>query len=236
MITNNKSEAEPDSEDEFYSPSSTPDDIATESHENYIYSYQILLSGNDYIPKCIPHVLHVSPITEEINLLLFIEIGNISVASNLYESFLYLHNLQSVQIQRDVETLRPVFENLDSSIKKLCDALKKSKNNMIETVLKQLNKHWDFMRKKYQEFIKVQSGEALLRGESMTAGLLDIFKEILKVTAYDEEIMKSTQRAANECSKIVMEKLVLFKDFLKVKAMKHFSLGSYPLFKQVFSS
>ncbi|KAI4458729.1 hermansky-pudlak syndrome protein 1 [Holotrichia oblita] len=232
MIMSTKSEVEPDSEDEFYSPSSTPDDniqvIAAESHENYIYSYQILLSGNDYIPKCIPHVLHICPITEGINLLLFIEIGNISVSSNLYESFLYLHNLQSVQIQRDVETLRPVFENLDSSIKKLCDALKKSKNNMIETVLKQLNKHWDFMRKKYQEFIKIQSAEALLRVESMTAGLLDIFREILKITAYDEEVMKSTQGAANECSKIVTEKLVLFEDFLKVKAMKHFSLGSYP--------
>ncbi|GJQ86235.1 hypothetical protein Trydic_g8935 [Trypoxylus dichotomus] len=221
---------EPESEEEFYSPSTTPDNniriLERESHENFIYSYQILLSGNDYIPKCIPHILHVCPITEGINLLLFIETGNIIVSSNLYDSFLYLHNLQSVQIQRDVETLRPVFESLDISIKKLYDALRKIKSNNIEGTLKQLNKYWELMRKKYQEFIKAQSAEALLRAESMTSGLLDIFKEILKLTAYNEELMKSTQAAANESSKIIMEKLSSFDEFLKVKAMKNFSLGS----------
>lgn len=227
-----KSEAETDSEEEFYSPSTTPEEniqnTEPKSHENFIYSYQTLLTGSDFIPKCIPHILHICPITDGINLLLFIEIGNLNVSTNLYDSFLCLQAMQSVQIQRDVETLRPIFDNLDIAIKKLCDALKKIKSSVIEAVLKQLNKQWEFMRKKYQEFIKMQSAEALLRAESMTIGLLDLFKEVLMLTAYDEDLMKSSQSAANESSKIVMEKLSTFEEFLKVKAMTNFSLGSYP--------
>ncbi|XP_018574507.1 Hermansky-Pudlak syndrome 1 protein isoform X2 [Anoplophora glabripennis] len=192
-----------------------------------ISSYQVLLAGPDRYPKCLPHVVHVVPISEGVNLLYLLEIGNPAVAASLYENFCHLHTMQLVQIQRDRETLQPAFENLDLATRRLNDSLKKNKNSAIENSYKQLMKKWEVIRKKYQEYLKNASDEALLRAETLALGFLENLKELLSLTSVDGSILQASRKHVVEAARIVKDKLDTFDEFLKVKSIKNFSLGSY---------
>ncbi|XP_970712.2 BLOC-3 complex member HPS1 isoform X2 [Tribolium castaneum] len=192
-----------------------------------IDSFQILLAGSDPTPSCLSHVVHVVPISEGINLLYLLEVGNVAISSTLYDAFHHLHTMQFIQIQKDVETLRPAFENLELAMKRLNDALRKSKNNSIENSGKQLAKKWEMIRKKYLDFIKSKSDEALLRAETLALGLLENLKQLLGLTSIDEKIVESSQKETVEVAKIVSEKLNSYNEFLKVKSIRNFTLGSY---------
>ncbi|KAK4882940.1 hypothetical protein RN001_006259 [Aquatica leii] len=200
-------ETETDSEEEFYSPSSSPTRIQENKEQSKIHSYQVMLAGNDFTPKCVPHIVYMNSIVDGVNLLLIIEVGNALVSSGLYDAFYHLNAMQIVQIQHDVETLKPAFENLDTAIKKLTDGLKKVKNSMFDLSYKQLLKKWDYMRKKYIEFIKTNSSEALLRAESGTMSFLDILKELLNLTAFDNSVLNSSQVCVKEIVYMVKSKL-----------------------------
>lgn len=219
-------ETESDSDEEFHSPSASPEPETTDK----TFCHQIMLAGSEYIPKCQSHAIYIFPVTEGINIIYIIETGNPTVAASLYESFLYLHIIQTVQIQRDVETLRPAFESFDAAVKKLCEGLKKLKNSTIEQCYKQLLKKWEFTRKKYVEFIKNGSEEALLRAETSVISFLDNLKEILNLTSFDKSFLFANQGHVEEVALVMKDKLGCFNDFLKVKAIKNFSLGSYPFF------
>lgn len=217
-----------ETDEEFYSPSSSPLNCNKISEHMNIYSYQILLSGTEYEPKCIPHIIHIYPICDGVDLVQFLEIGKESISSNLYETFSNLHMMQIVQVQNDTETLRPAFEKLDSSIKRLCEGLKKLKNNNIENCYKHLMKQWDFMRKKYLDFIKNQTHDSLVRAETSTSTLLENLKEVLHLTSYDEKFLLESKKCSVEVAKFVKEKLEYYNDFFKAKVFRNFSLGSYP--------
>lgn len=193
-----------------------------------------MLSGSDYMPKCIPHVVHNTTVAEGVNLLLIIEVGNALISSGLYDTFHYLNVMQIVQIQKDLETMKPAFENLDTAVKKLNDGLKKAKNSSLELSYKQLLKKWEYMRKKYVEFIKTHSNGSLLNAESSTMGVLDTLKELLHLTAFDNSVLNSTQACVKEITKNVSGKLESFNEFFKAKALRNFTLGSYPLFLQLY--
>lgn len=173
-------------------------------------------------------MVHVVPISEGVNLLYLLEIGNPAVAASLYENFCHLHTMQLVQIQRDRDTLQPAFENLDLATRRLNDSLKKNKNSAIESSHKQLIKKWEVIRKKYQEYLKNASDEALLRAETLALGFLENLKELLSLTSVDGSILQASRKHVIEAAKIVKEKLDTFDEFLKVKSIKNFSLGSYP--------
>lgn len=220
-----------DGSEEFYSPSSSPQN--TPEHSLYLKnpnSFQVLLMGNENSPKCLPHVVHIDTLTEGVNLIILIELGTPVISTGLYEAFLYLTIVQNIQMQRDVETLRPAFENLDIAIKKTNDGLKKNKNSAIECCQKKMCAKWDFIRKKYQEFVKNGDSDCILRAESSTISLLDIFKELLILTCFDTTILHSSANKIKEIVKHVDNKLSNFSDFLKVKALKNLSLGQYPFF------
>lgn len=226
----NEAESETDSEEEFYSPSESPvDNKPPDIPVETVHSHQILLAGNEYIPKCIPHMVHISHIAEGVNLIYLLEVGNAIVATSLYEAFLHLHVMQTVQIQHDIETLKPAFENLDLAMKRLCDGLKKVKIGCVEVSYKQLLKRWDFIRKKYMEFIKTASDQALLSAETAVISLLDNLKEILSLTSLDKSLLTSSQAHIPSAATVVKERLLTFYDFLRVKAIRNFTLGSYPL-------
>lgn len=226
-------DSESDSEEEFYSPSSSPlqslniakapDIVPHAMHNN-----QVLLAGADFTPKCIPHAVYIYPVTEGVNLIYLLEVGNAAVSSSIYETFLHMHTIQAIQVQRDIETLKPAFENLDIAIKKLSESLKKIKDSSIETSYKQLMKKWDFMRKKYLEFIKNLSDSALLSVETSTINFLENLRELLNLTAFDKTSIQSCENHITDAASIVSDKLANFNEFLKVKAIRNFSLGSYP--------
>lgn len=221
-------ESETDSDEEFYSPSTSPTPESSQSHK--IFCHQIMLAGSECIPKCQPHAVYIFPITEGVNIVYIIETGNPTIAASLYESFLYLHIIQTVQIQRDVETLRPAYERFDAAVKKLCEGVKRLKNTAIEQSYKQLLKKWEFTRKKYVEFIKNGAEEALLRAETSVIGFLDNLKEVLNLTSFNKSFLLSQQGHVEEAAVVMRGKLDCFNDFLKVKAIRNFSLGSYPFY------
>ncbi|KAJ3653165.1 hypothetical protein Zmor_012429 [Zophobas morio] len=194
--------------------------------ENPLDSLQILLAGSDQTPSCLSHVVHIIPICEGINLLYLLEVGNVAISSGLYEVFHHLHAMQFVQIQRDVETLRPAFENLDLAMKRLNDALKRNKSGASENCAKQLIKKWDIIRRKYLDFIKTNSDEALLRAETLALGFLENLKQLLSLTSIDEKIISLSQKQTLEVAKMVSDKLNTYNEFLKVKSIRNFTLGS----------
>lgn len=128
-----------------------------------------------------------------------------------------------------METLRPVFENLDIAIKKTSDGLKKlSKQPVIETCHKKLLAKWDFMKKKYQEFIKTGDSECILRAESSSGGLLECLRELLAVTCFDTSMLHASSGKISDIGMNINDRLAMFNEFFKAKAMKNLSLGSYP--------
>lgn len=198
-----------------------------------IYSHQVLLSGPESSPKCLPHTIHIVPIDEDLNIIFFLEVGNSALSSSLYETFCHLHIMQQIQVQRDFSVIRPAYENLELAVKRVNDSLKKNKNTAIDSCHKKLVKKWDTMKKKYTEFLKNSSEEALLRAETLALGFLEDLKELLQLTTVNGGILKSSQNHVIEAAKLVSEKLNSIKDFVKVKAMKNFSLGSYPFQKHL---
>lgn len=221
---------ESDISEEFYSPSSSPQNTPEHSLNLHIpNSFQILLMGTDSSPKCLPYVVHIDTLTEGVSLLILIELSNPIASSGLYEAFLYLTVVQNIQMQRDVDTLKPAFENLDIAIKKTNDGIKKLKNITVDLCQKRMMAKWDFIRKKYQEFVKNGDSDCILRAESSTMGLLNILKELLLLVCFDNTIMNSSMERAKEIVKYVDGKLTNFSSFLKVKALRNLSLGQYPL-------
>ncbi|CAH0552941.1 unnamed protein product [Brassicogethes aeneus] len=189
-----------------------------------LYSYKILLAGPELHPKCLPHVVHIVPIIDGVNLIYLLEVGNTAIASSLYETFSYLHTMQLLQSQREKSVLQPAFENLELAIKKLNDSLKKIKNSPFESAHKQIMKKWDVIKKKYQEFFKNASDEALLRAETLILAFLENLNHLLKLTSLDEGI--NTGNFVKLASKTVKTSLANYNEFFKVKSIKNFSLGS----------
>lgn len=195
----------------------------------FVSSYQILLSGPERQPKCLPHNIHKISLFEGISVMYLIEIGNPAVASSIYETFCHLHTMQQVQIQRDKVTLQMACENLDIAIRRLNDSLKKNKNVSIETSYKKLIKKWDVIKKKYLEYLKIASDESLLRAEALSLGFLENLKELLHLTSIDEEILKYSEEKILEVGVMVKKQMKSFEDFLRIKNMNITSLGPYPL-------
>ncbi|CAG9856964.1 unnamed protein product [Phyllotreta striolata] len=197
-----------------------------EASSKEIRSYQVLLSGSEDSPKCLPHAVHVIPLSNGIFVVYLLEIGNPAIAASLYECFCHLHTMQQVQIQRDKKTLQLAYENLDLANRKLHESLRKSKTASIESCHRQLAKKWDVIKKKYQEYLKTASEEAILRAETLGLGFLEQLKELLSLTSVDDSVLRLSSKFASEAASDVKNKLEIYEDFFKAKSIKNFSLGS----------
>lgn len=193
-----------------------------------VKSYQILLSGPERQPKCLPYIIQIIPIFEEVNLIYLFEIGNPAVSASIYETFCHLHTMQQVQIQRDNGTLQIAFENLDIAMRRLNDSLKKNKTISIDHSYKQLSKKWDVIKKKYQEYLKNGSNESLLRAETLSLGFLENLKELFNTITTNETVVNTTKESVRKVGVTVKARLQSVEEFLRTKSMKNFSLGSYP--------
>lgn len=174
-----------------------------------------------------PHAVHIGRLADGVYLLLMFECGNNLVSVGLNDAFHSLNALQSMQTQKDIDGVRHAFEFLDSGMKKIFDGLKKLKNvKAIDQCQKNLQTKWDFMRKKYIEFIKNPDSELMMRIESSTTGFLDCLKLLLQLTCLDEKILNDHKTVIDAVHRNVKYRLKDFSDFLKVKALRNFTLGS----------
>lgn len=99
-----------------------------------IQSHLLLLQGqiNGPYAGCIPHIVHIVRLANDVVLMILVEYGSLQVASGLYDIFFALHKTRMLQMQNDVDSLKPAFEKLDGYVKLELDALKKAKYNSQE--------------------------------------------------------------------------------------------------------
>ncbi|XP_057340070.1 BLOC-3 complex member HPS1 [Microplitis mediator] len=194
--------------------------------EDSLYSQLVLLGSDQTRTANVVHIFELSP---GINLLTIMEITNLSISSGLYDSFNFLNIMNSLQSQRDFDELKPTFDSFDSSIKKTVDGIKKYRahvNNDVDMCQRRLQVKWEFLRRKYMEFFKQRDTESILQIESNMSGLIDTMIELFRLTCFDRSVLKIGCDVILTVCRLVRQKFNDFSDFLKVKALKNFSLGS----------
>ncbi|XP_066603341.1 BLOC-3 complex member HPS1 isoform X2 [Prorops nasuta] len=193
---------------------------------NGLYS-QLFILGSD--EGYTANAVHIHELWENINLVTIIEVTNFATSSGLYDSFYYSNIINGLQLQRDIDELRPAFDNLDISIKKTLDGIKKNRgsiNNDVDMCQRRFQVKWEFIRKKYMDLLKSRDPESILQIESNTSSFTDTMKELFRLTCLDGNFLKLGIDVLNTTSRLVRQKLNDFSDFLKVKALKNFTLGS----------
>ncbi|XP_078033269.1 Hermansky-Pudlak syndrome 1 protein isoform X2 [Augochlora pura] len=191
-----------------------------------LYSNILLLgSEHDYIANAV----HIFELADGINLVMIAEVTNLATSSGLYDSFHYLNIINGLQLQRDIDELRPAFENFDVAMKKALDGIKKNRANVsndVDMCQRRLQVKWEFVRKKYMDLLKSRDPESVLQIESNTSGFTDNLKELYRLTCFDKNFLKQGIDVLTTVGRLVRQKLNDFSDFLKVKALKNFTLGS----------
>lgn len=193
-----------------------------------LYSQSLLLGcQHNYTANAV----HIFELSDSINLVAIVEVTNLSISSGLCDSFHYLNLINNLQFQRDIDELKPAFENLDIAIKKVLEGIKKNRSNVgndVDMCQKRLQTKWDFVRKKYSDLLRSRDPEVVLQIEANTSGFVETLKELLRLTCFDRNFLKQGIDVLTTVGRLVRQKLNDFSDFLKVKALKNFTLGSYP--------
>lgn len=153
---------------------------ADSAHKNLIF-----LQGNpnSQFSGCIPHIIHLTYLNEDVALVFLIEHGSLAVASGLFDVFFAVHKLRILQMQNDIDNLRPPFENLDHYVKYTLDAFKKTKYNVkVDSAVKSLANKWELLRRKYLEFLKCNEKSLVLVIESNVPVFIDALKDVFRVS------------------------------------------------------
>lgn len=162
--------------------------ILGEDVERKVDSHLIFLQGNvnGAHAGCIPHILHICHMNDDLTLIILLEYGSLAVSSGLFDVFFAVHKIRILQMQNDMDNLRPAYENLDHYIKHSLDALKKAKYNNIdiENAIKKYASKWELLRRKYLELFKNSDRDLILAIESNIPSLVDALKELFRVGFY----------------------------------------------------
>lgn len=193
-----------------------------------LYSQSLLLgSRHNYTANAV----HIFGLSDSINLVTIVEATNLSTSAGLCDSFHYLNLMSNLQFQRDLDELKSTFENLDASIKKVFEGIKKNRSNVgndVDMCQKRLQIKWDLIRRKYSDLLRSRDPEVVPQIEANTSGFAETLRELLRLTCFDRNFLKQGTDVLTTVGRLVRQKLSDFSDFLKVKAMKNFTLGSYP--------
>nr|CAD7263622.1 unnamed protein product [Timema shepardi] len=180
-----------------------------------IRSYLVMLMGSGAAYN--PHAVHIATLEEGVNLILMFETGNSPIALGLHNVLYYLNIIQNVQLQRDVEALKHSFDNLDLSMKKVLEIFRKNRPTKAEHQFCQskLQSQWEFIRKKYIEYMKTLDTDCILRVESSTNYFVDTLKELLRFTCFDPGALLMGMTALLSAVEGVRHQLADFSEFLK---------------------
>ncbi|CAB3366142.1 Hypothetical predicted protein [Cloeon dipterum] len=228
-------------EDEFFSPSNSPTGtrrnsakpLLTEQSESKMGT-DMPLSGSNLAllmgspPGFHPHVVHIAPISEKVALVLVLETGSSNISAGLWEACHALNSLQSLQLQKDMSGVKAATEHLDCGVKKILEGLKKirSLGPEYERCHRQLTANWDALKKNYTELIKSHDLDCVLRVESCGLKFMELLCEIFRLVCLDQAAVTHSADPARSVAKAVRARLADFIGFLKVKAMRNFTLGS----------
>lgn len=203
----------------------------TSQNDKPIQSHLLLLQGHISGPYagCIPHIVHIIKLDNDVILMLLVEYGSLPVASGLYDIFYALHKTRMLQMQNDMDSLKPAFDKLDGYVKQELDALKRAKynNQEVDSVVRKFNSKWDVLRKKYVELFKTNDDDMVMAIESNLPGLMDALKELFRITCIDCGILENGLQRVSEISAAVESRLLEFGEFLGVRARQNCSMGAY---------
>ncbi|XP_065092961.1 BLOC-3 complex member HPS1 [Ochlerotatus camptorhynchus] len=200
-------------------------------HSKRIESHVVFLQGcsNQTTSGCIPHIVHVCKLFDDVFLVLLIEHGNIALSGNLYDVFFALHKLQNIQMQMDVDNLRSAFDSLETYVKHTMDSLKKIKHNSPEAdeAVRVLSLKWDNLRKRYAEYFKAADSALLVKVESNMPMFVEAVKEVFKLLCAECSTLEHGLQRVTDIADMVQEKLTEVFNFLQIKSQKNFCMGSY---------
>jgi len=148
-----------------------------------IDSYMLFLRGTGN--SCIPHNVHRISITSDVTLFLLSEKGvSNTIATNLYEIFVQLNKIKTLQSQVDLDSLVTETEKLDKNVKNIIEVEKKIKNNSreIEECVKNFQNKYDNLRKRYIEMLKTMDKSQLVKVESHFPAFFEAAKELYRVS------------------------------------------------------
>ncbi|XP_066146321.1 BLOC-3 complex member HPS1 isoform X2 [Euwallacea fornicatus] len=201
--------------------------LLTQNSSDKLQSFKVFLSGSEIDNKCLPHSVHIVRLFEKLSLVYLIEDGDPLVSVALYETSLHLHKLRFIQAQREKESIQLGFENLEIALRRLNDAIKKTKMKSLSNDHKKLLVKWDVLKGKYKDYLKSTNDEDLLRAETLSMGFLDNLKELYSVSVTDNSVLNSSAAQVETVIPNVSAALGDFGEYFKVRGMKNFSLGSY---------
>jgi Hermansky-Pudlak syndrome 1 protein len=153
--------------------------LQTVESKQKIETYMFFLRGTNN--SCIPHKVHRIAVTESITMILLSEFGNTIISSNLYEVFVQLNKIKTLQAQVDMDNLVIETEKLDKVVKSVIDIEKKLKNNEHEDAVKNFQNKYESLKKKYVEMLKIMDKNQLVKVESYFPYFLEAAKDLYRV-------------------------------------------------------
>ncbi|CAH1399468.1 unnamed protein product [Nezara viridula] len=192
-----------------------------EKPEDNLFSDLVLLSANNNIAVC-PYVIHIAPIAEGITLILLYQTQWESLNLTLNDALSAINVITCVSYN-EKEGIKRGMESLESAMKKLLDVIKKIKSSDItprlDACIKVLQVKWDLLKKQYSE-----GHEMAISSCASSLGVS--LRELLQAASLDRTPVQRGRHAAQAIARCVCTAVSHFTDFLKVKAVTNFSLGS----------
>lgn len=151
-----------------------------------IDTHLVFLQGNvnGTHAGCIPHIIHICHMDDDVTLIVLLEYGSLAVSSGLFDVFFAVHKIRILQMQNDMDNLKAAYENLDHYVKQSLDAMKKAKynnNTEYENAIKKYASKWELLRKKYSELFRNSDRDLILAIESNIPTLVDALKDLFRV-------------------------------------------------------
>lgn len=196
-------------------------DRDSDTNGTSISTHLLLLQGqvNGPFAGCIPHIVHLVRLDADAVLVLLIEYGSLPVASGLYDIFYALHKTRMLQMQNDVDALKPAFDKLDGYVRQELDALRRAKlsGSEVEAAQRRFTSRWEVLRKKYVELFRGSDRDLVVTIESNLPGFMDALKELFRRTCIECAMLASGLQRVREIATMVDGRLLEFGEFLHVR-------------------
>lgn len=179
---------------------------------------------------CIPMIMQSYSLDKGVVLLFLVEYGNPYISSSLFDSFFVIQKVLNIQMQGDLDNLKPCYDNLETYAKQTLEALRKAKLKGIDLAHKKFASKWENLKKLYSEFFKTSEKDLVLRIESNIPGFQEDLKELFRLTSSPASCALPAEndlQKMGEIATIVEERLLEFAEFLSVKAERNIMVESY---------
>ncbi|XP_032516536.1 BLOC-3 complex member HPS1 [Danaus plexippus] len=163
---------------------------------------------------CIPHSMHLAPLDTRIVFVVLIDMEMRDVGVSVQMSSQILSNLRRLLLQRNLEMLPNTLDSLEQALKKTTDALRKNKSN--SNLCARLTSRMLELRKSCNTTTP-------LTPETTATAMQTALEAVIEQLKPDIPSLKMKQPL-----KELRNLLTPYIDFLKVKAMRYFTLESVP--------